>query len=144
MWAAKWILADCLTGSASIRDALETVFVRTGSAEGHSRISGFFNVLGKNMQPFLNWCYLLVGIMFVALFLGAAARRGAGAMRRNLPSAAAFLLPALYPFAWLFLTQNHSEQHWQYTCRILAASVFAAASGCWTLLQNDSPKIARN
>ena len=27
MWAAKWILADCLTGSASIRDAMETVFV---------------------------------------------------------------------------------------------------------------------
>lgn len=144
MWAAKWILADCLTGSASIRDAMETVFVRTGSAEGYSRINGFFNVLGKNLQPYLNWCYLLIGTMFAVLLLAAAAKKKTGAIMRKLPSAAAYFLLALYPFAWLFLAQNHSEQHWQYTCRILAAGVFAAASGCWTLLQNDSPNISQN
>lgn len=27
------------------------------------------------------------------------------------------------------MTENHSEQHWQFTCRILAGSVFAILTG---------------
>lgn len=140
MWAAKWILADCLTGSSSIQDAIRTIFVRIGSAEGYSRIGGFFTVLGKNMQPFLNWCYFLIGAAFVVVFLITAARNNFENIAQNLSHAAAFFFLALYPIAWLFLMQNHSEQHWQYTCRILGASVFAAISGCWMLLEHDSPK----
>lgn len=153
MWAAKWILADCLTGSSCIQDALRTVFVRTGSAEGYSRIKGFFSVMGKNLQPFLNWCYVLIIIIFAALFLVKALgklrtlkkckmlkefRPSAFGTGGGLFGAAAYFVLALYPFAWFFFTQNHSEQHWQYTCRILAASVFAVAAGCCKLLEHSS------
>lgn len=139
MWASKWILTDCLTGSTSIQDAVETIFVRIGSAEGQSRITGFFSVLGKNIRPFLNWGYFLIMIIFIVLFLAAVVNRSVKKLKYNLPDAGIYFILALYPFVWYFLTQNHSEQHWQYTCRILAASVFAVISGCWKLLEHSSP-----
>ncbi|MCI9141740.1 MAG: hypothetical protein HFH87_03840 [Lachnospiraceae bacterium] len=135
MWAAKWILTDCLTGSTCIQDAVETIFVRTGSAEGYSKMGGFFSVLAKNAQPFLNWCYVLITIIFAILFFAGMSKILARKIKLNLSGSACYFLLALYPFAWFFLTQNHSEQHWQYTCRILASSVFAVVSGCWKLLE---------
>lgn len=136
MWASKWILTDCLTGSSVIRNAVETIFVRTSSAQGHSRINGFFSVLAKNIQPFQNWCYVIILLIF-ALWCLAAALKKRKNIKENLPGSAAYLLLALYPFAWFFLMQNHSEQHWQFTCRILAASVFAFAGGCCKLWGQD-------
>lgn len=136
MWAAKWILADCLTGSTCIQDAVETIFIRTGSAQGYSKIGGFFSVLAKNFQPFLNWCYILIAILFAVLFFAGMSKTFFRKIKSNLPGAASYFLLASYPFVWFFLTQNHSEQHWQFTCRILAASVFAVISGCCVLLRN--------
>lgn len=145
MWAAKWILTDCLTGSSCIQDALRTIFVRTGSAEGYSRIKGFFSVLGKNIQPFLNWCYILILVVSaVYILVGAlknakALKESVSKMRFDLSGAGAYFVLALYPLAWYFLAQNHSEQHWQFTCRILAASVFAVVTGIFKLLEPGVP-----
>lgn len=143
MWAAKWILADCLTGSRCIQDALHTVFVRTGSAEGHSRIKGFFSVVGKNIHPFLNWGFILIIIALALIFLAKILKKAKTIKKYIpeigyiLPDTVSYFVLALYPFAWFFLTQNHSEQHWQYTCRILAGSVFAIAAGLCKLLEYD-------
>lgn len=140
MWGAKWVLADCLTGSSCIQDALGTVLTRTGSAEGLSRMKGFISVLDKNMQPFLNWGYILIGMIFAVLFLGKAFRMPFSRVLGGLPYAAVYFMLALYPFVWFFLTQNHSEQHWQFTCRILSASVFALVAGCQRLLGGAVPE----
>lgn len=125
LWAMKWVLTDLLTGGSVIRDGWNTLFVRTGAAEGQSVLSGFFAVLKQNLSVYGNWGFYLpgvgIGLWLLALYVGR--RRAIG--RGGLACMAPFILPALLPFVWIFFTQNHSEQHWIYTCKIFAVSAFA-------------------
>lgn len=128
MWAGKWIVTDLLTESETIKDALYTVMVRTQSAENATRLGGFGEVVGVNMQVYSNWCYLLLALLIVVMFLLGMKKNGIKNTIKSIPSGVVFMIIALYPFAWYFLMQNHSEQHWQYTCRILAITVFAGVT----------------
>lgn len=128
LWASKWILSDLFTDSSTISDAVNTLQTRTYSAAGCSRIIGFFSVVRKNIQPYSNWCYVI--LMFVALVMLLSGIVKQGIKRENIQRFISYILLALYPLVWFFVTQNHSEQHWQFTCRILACSVFAAYVGC--------------
>lgn len=127
LWASKWLLTDLLTDSATIKDAWYNLVVRTDSAEGYSRLKGFTHVVLENIKVYGNWCYvILAAVILVILAVEAARSRGRRkAFRQGVP----YALLALYPFAWFFVTENHSEQHWQFTCRILAGSVFAILAG---------------
>lgn len=127
LWAAKWLLTDLLTGSSTVRDALYNLVVRTGSAEGYSRLQGFAHVILENMKVYGNWCYaMLVVVILILLAVEMVRSRG---RRKSFRQGVPYILLALYPFAWFFVTENHSEQHWQFTCRILAGSVFAILAG---------------
>lgn len=133
-WASKWVLCDLLTESTTICDAVSTLKTRTYSAAGYSRLTGFFSVLQKNIQPYSNWCYvILIGIALIMLLFRL---RKQCTIRKNLHKAAPFVFLSLYPLFWFFVTQNHSEQHWQYTCRIFACSMFAAYAGCAKIMKN--------
>lgn len=128
LWAMKWILTDILMDGSIIRDALATLKARTNSADGYSRVGGFFNVVWKNLQPYSNWCYvLIVGIGFVLLIAG---MMRYGVRWKNLSKTVPYVLLTSYPFVWFFAAQNHSAEHWQFTCRIMACSVFALYAGC--------------
>lgn len=123
LWASKWILTDLLTGNSTIKDALGTLMVRTHSAEGYSRSGGFLWVVIKNIKAYGNWCYVILAIIMLLIIVR---RISAVQPSRGI----SFFLVMLYPFVWFFVTQNHSEQHWQFTCRILAGGVFAGFMGC--------------
>ena len=127
LWAMKWILTDILTGSSVILDAAATLKTRTYSADGYSRIEGFFRVVWKNMQPYHNRCYVLLAGIALALLAGGMARRGVS--RKFFQKMIPYFMLSLYPLGWFFVAQNHSAEHWQYTCRILACSVFALYAG---------------
>lgn len=128
LWAMKWILTDALTGSSVIRDAVDTLKTRTHSADGYSRIGGFFSVVWKNIQPYNNWGYVLIAGIGFALLAGGMVRYGV--RWQNRAKTVPYILLALYPFGWFFAAQNHSAEHWQFTCRIMACSVFALYAGC--------------
>lgn len=128
LWAMKWILTDVLTGSSVIRDAVATLKTRTGSADGYSRIGGFFSVVWKNIQPYNNWGYVLIAGIGFALLAGGMVRYGV--KWQNWAKTVPYIFLALYPFGWFFVTQNHSAGHWQFTCRIMACSAFAMYAGC--------------
>lgn len=132
LWAMKWILTDLLTGSFVIRDALDTLGNRTDSADGYSRIGGFFSVVWKNMQPYANWCYVLVVGIGAALLAAGMVR--CGVRWKNWRKAVPYIILALYPFGWFFAAQNHSAEHWQFTCRIMACTPFALYAGCLKML----------
>jgi len=125
LWAMKWILTDVLTGGSVIRDALDTLSTRTETAEGYSRLEGFMAVLKQNAGVYANWSFalLLLGMLAGLLLMTVRKRRAFG--KRGLACGMVLLLVALYPLGWFFLTQNHAQQHWMYTCKILAVTVFA-------------------
>lgn len=128
MWAEKWVLSDLLSDSHVIQDAWENVRTRTGSAAEYSRLEGFFHVVGRNVKMYGNWCYVLVAVG-VIVFVVICVRKGKMLRRRMAAQIGSYALIALYPFFWYFLIENHSEQHWLFTCRILAISVFALGAG---------------
>lgn len=137
MWAAKWVLSDLLTGSTTIKDALLTVFTRTQSAENFSRLGGFFGVVAKNLQVYSNWAYLLLFLVIVIYVFIKLLKCGIKKVLWKIPMGICFFLIAVYPFVWYFVLQNHSEQHWQFTCRILSITVFAGITGLLRIIEKD-------
>lgn len=127
LWASKWLLTDLLTDSSTVKDALYNLVVRTDSAEGYSRLKGFAHVILENSKVYGNWCYMvLAAAILIILIVEMAKLRG---RRKNCKQIVPYILLALYPLVWFLVTENHSEQHWQFTCRILAGSVFAVLAG---------------
>ncbi|MBQ8118919.1 MAG: hypothetical protein IJ794_12800 [Lachnospiraceae bacterium] len=147
MWGAKWVLADVITGSGVVQDALNAVSDRAGNAEGYGRVRGFWHVLSLNLDPFLNWGFILL-VLVVALFVlgmlwgkrkGVLTQkaRGQRALSDRMKDVVPYVFLALYPLGWWFLAQNHSEEHSIFTCRILAVSVFACAAALGKLADDS-------
>lgn len=137
MWASKWILSDLLSDSSTIKDALATIGTRTQSANGEFGISGYLDVLEKNLSPFMNRGYLLLILIVIAIAIIFIFKNGIKNAVRNIKSAIPYFVIALFPFLWYFATQNHSIQHWQYTSRIISITVFA---GTLALYHITSPQ----
>ncbi len=133
LWAAKWVLVDLFTGSAVIENALSTILTRTQSAAGGSRANGLISVLSKNLAVYGNWCYVLLIAAWLLILL-LRLKRGQEKNENSAGGKMAYFVLALYPIGWYFVTQNHAEEHWQFTCRILAAGVFAGVTGFERLL----------
>ncbi len=136
MWASKWILSDLLSDSSTIKDALATIGTRTQSANGDFGLSGYLDVLEKNLSPFMNRGYLLLVLIVFVIAIIFIFKNGIKNAVRNIKSATPYFVIALSPFLWYFATQNHSIQHWQYTSRIVSITVFA---GILALYRITSP-----
>lgn len=136
MWGSKWILADMLSQGNVVQNALANVADRTQNAEGYGKIRGFFHVLSLNLEPFANKGFLLFVIILLvaALCMLVKNKRQRG---RKLSVMIPYLCLAVYPLGWWFLAQNHSEEHWIFTCRIFAVTVFACAAGFCKIFSPD-------
>lgn len=125
MWAMKWLLTDILVGGSTIKDALGTILQRTDKASGHSRLSGFGTVIFENLSAYTNWAFYLIVLMVFLVSAVAVVKSRKYLQKQSLSCAGCILLVALFPFVWFFFTQNHSEEHWMFTCKIFSVSVFA-------------------
>lgn len=137
LWALKWFLTDILTGGSTIRDGLLTVLTRTGAASAGSRLSGFFEVAGLNLSAFVNWGFYPV---FAALLAGCVfcLFRGRKRLSRDsILNGAVLFLVCLFPFIWWFGAQNHSQQHWMFTCKIFSITVFALVCGVGRMVRDE-------
>lgn len=122
----KWILSDVLTGSNVIRDALSTVIFRTGTASDGNKITGLLSVLVRNMEMYLNWGFYIVGLILVLWLLYLVFKNRKTYWKREILQQRFVILSVIfYPVAWYFLTQNHSEEHYMFTCKNIAIIVFA-------------------
>lgn len=127
MWCAKWILAAIFTGNNIVADAFGTLSVRIGSAGQMGRGAGFIAVVRVNLEAYGNRGFLPIVILLAVAIVWRVIRcqSKVNALQQLVP----FIVLSLYPFAWWFVTQNHSEEHWMFTCRIFAIFVFAIAAG---------------
>jgi hypothetical protein len=138
LWAAKWIITDCLYGGGIIIDAIATVAERSASAGGTDDKVGFTDVLAENFSMFSGWGFyiLCLGIFLWIIYVFVKKYKFSAGKKLSLTKKSAdkndiistvlpYLFVGLYPFIWFFFTQNHSYEHSLYTCRIISASVFA-------------------
>ena len=138
MWASKWILTDIFTGINTINDAFGTIGMRTQSVDNVSRMEGFFNVIIFHIKPYTNWCYILLALILVVGIIVKVCNIKCVRFTQNLKNSIVFWIIALFPFVWLLVIQNHSVYHWQFTCRIIAATVFAVIVAIHTMLSGIS------
>lgn len=137
LWVMKWVLMDCLMGSNIIADGFATISQRTESAEGVSALQGFVEVTKQNISAYTNWGYGLLTAGALVWLLYILIKRRKTVTGKRLGDAMMFLFVAVYPFVWFFCTQNHSEEHWIFTCKILSVTAFAGICGVLKLCGAD-------
>ena len=129
MWASKWGIATLITGTNVFADAMTSAAERTslmGIGElGAGEITRFGTI---RALVALLWRrpYLLmaagIALGVVVLILKKRDAVGLTPLSKHAPS---WLLIAALPLIWYAVLPNHSYQHYFYTFRTLAATVFA-------------------
>jgi len=147
MWASKWILCDLLTSEHSIADAFSTLTERTSGADV-SRIKGFLTVIKLNIGAYANWGFILLLICYVLVMVVITVRliikkKIAFSLKKWIENYL-ILVVGLYPFAWWFVTQNHSMEHWMFTCRIFSVTVFAVVAFIVKEMRKDEGEFSCN
>lgn len=124
MWASKWVITDIFYQDGIIKNALSTVLGRT-SVTGGNRFSGWLMVIKDNLGPYLNWGYaFLLFFILVAMMLLCVIYKAKLDLSKWTKSLI-LLIPAALPFVWYFVCENHSKEHWMFTCKILSIVIFA-------------------
>lgn len=136
MWGSKWVITDVAFGDDIIRNAVMTIFTRTASAGGN-RLLGLLWVVKNNISPFMNWGYVLFGILLLLILAELLVHNRKKIHMKNIHYFPVFLLIALMPVAWFFLAENHSAEHWMFTCKIFSVSVFAVLAGIAKIFETN-------
>lgn len=124
MWAGKWVLTDLFFQSGTLTDALNTVKSRTDTVQ-QSVAVGFLEVIRKNLGEFLNWPFVLLIIVTAGGIIIYLSKQKMDGKRWEWLGCLPYLIIAAYPFCWYLVTQNHSYEHFMFTCKIMFVSVFA-------------------
>ena len=133
MWISKWFIGRIFGCRDLIGNAVSTVGTRLQSAESMNRFAGFFRVISLNLKPYLNWGFfiyivIIVTAVSVISIMNNKTSHLPKILSGKFKNAWVLLFIAAYPFVWFIALENHSEQHWIYTCRILAVTVYALSS----------------
>lgn len=95
MWASKWLLTDMLSGGGVIKDALDTVRIRSQSVENVSRLEGFWDVVSLQIQPYSNCCYFVLILLLLICVAVKAFRLGISVISKRF-CGGVFLQPSQY------------------------------------------------
>ncbi len=138
LWVLKWVLADILAGGSVIKDGLDAILERSDVAASEStRMTGFFFVLRQNMSVYFNWGFYLLGLGIAIWLIRTILKKKSEITKKTFGEGMVLLTVALYPLIWFFFTQNHSDEHWIFTFKILAVSVFACICGVGKMCKGE-------
>lgn len=110
-WMFKWMLIALFTDYSIVRDVKSKMGERAGTWRG-SRIHAIqANVDMLELVPLA--LLTIAGILLTIFYFN----------RNGIKKSILFLIVALFPFLWLFITANHSEMHNWFTYRTLWISI---------------------
>ena len=138
MWASKWLLAAIFAGGDVLSDATSTIAQRTSAMDSRGRLAGYLDIVKDNLSPYANRAFLLFMAAAVIGLIIFIAGKELKEYLKTLKTALPVICLALLPFLWWFVTSNHSGEHWQFTCRIFAITIFAIFGGLTKGLKHDS------
>jgi hypothetical protein len=127
MWGMKWVCAELLCQSGTLRNAVWSVIYRTTPLDGHSSaLSGISRTIAA---VFSQYDSVLYDIGFVVIATTAVISVVLCFMKaRNWDWGITIIclgIVALLPFAWLVVTQNHTAIHCFFTFRIMGVTICA-------------------
>jgi len=141
MWGSKWVITDLMFGDGILKNAMMTIFTRTASA-GENRILGLIWVVKNNMEPFMNWGYVLFGIFLLLILFCVFIHNRKNVHFKNSGYLPVFLMIALMPMVWFFFAENHSAEHWMFTCKIMSVTVFAILAGIAKMFEKKGENVS--
>lgn len=110
-WMFKWMLIALFTDYSIVRDVKSKMGERAGTWRG-SRIHAIqANVDMLELVPLA--LLTIAGILLTIFYFN----------RNGIKKSILFLIVALFPFLWLFITANHAEMHNWFTYRTLWISI---------------------
>lgn len=131
MWAGKWVIAGALGGEQWFWPNLMAKIAERSSNVSDDITIGYRNVLAAVMGVFVKRAYLLaagaVAVMWLVALLRGIKRKWPAQGKQ--PGRQLVLLGlAALPFAWFFVTKNHTFNHAFFTSRSLCVTAFALAA----------------
>lgn len=118
MWAGKWICLDLFWKGGAIRDGINSILFRSGRQDAEYT---FAEAVMKNIDVLLKWPYVLCAVFVLGMVLFGVRQKQE--LRPEL--LAAYCGIAALPFAWYFISLNHSYIHATMTYRELSITAFA-------------------
>lgn len=128
-WAEKWALGSLVLGQNLFADAWNSLRLRS-SRETLGQSISYLDVLRNNWKGYdLRAWKVLFAVLLAALVLLVLVRilRHRAAARQDLDMLLPLLLVACMPFAWYFVTVNHSYIHYGYTHKEWMITAWALA-----------------
>ncbi|MBQ9833011.1 MAG: hypothetical protein IJO48_04680 [Clostridia bacterium] len=139
MWALKWIIGGLLTGSDVIGNAVSNIALRTSSDVDATAIT-FFDVVAKNFSMMSNMPFVVLATVSIAVQTVLIAIKRIPT-KEAVKEAAPFMLIACMPFAWQFVTANHSYIHAWFTFRVYWITAFACMAMLSVCFQIKNSKV---
>lgn len=139
----KWLIGSLVLRENLFADALHSLTLRS-SHETEGQAISYLDALEKNLGVFFNlrvW-KVLVGLAAIALVL-----RVIWMLYRHIPVKkrlnliVPLALVACMPFAWYFVTVNHSYIHYGYTHKELMISGWALACILSVMFRKEYPPL---
>jgi len=107
---------------------------RTGSDSDQAGVGA---VIAQNISAYTNSTFELILLVLMIVVVGLLWVNRRKIQKENMGSALMILSISLYPFIWFIFTQNHSWEHWVFTCKILSVSVFAFLCAAGKLIRKQ-------
>lgn len=124
-WAGKWIGGSLILKTNILADAFTSIALRTGTSVYDEKIT-YLTVLSRNLSAKPGQLVLAVLASIVAIIIFASKNHGNTlSALKSCSKMYMLLLISLTPFAWYFVTQNHSGEHFFFTFRELSITVFS-------------------
>ncbi len=128
MWAGKWVIAGLFGNEQWFWANLAAKITERSSDVSGDVVLSYGDVLRSVLGIFVKRAYLLAGVVLALGWLAYMVWEKRQKRQTAKPSIAyqlVLLLTAVIPFAWYFVTQNHTYNHAFFTSRGLCVTVFA-------------------
>lgn len=126
-WAEKWVIGSLVLGENLFADAWNSLMLRS-SHETEGQGITYSATLQNNFKGYdLRIWKVIFGLLLAALIFLIVARilQGRGSVATDASLLVPLLLVACMPFAWYFVTMNHSYIHYGYTHKELMITAWA-------------------
>ncbi|MEN9802932.1 MAG: hypothetical protein RLZ37_2057, partial [Actinomycetota bacterium] len=146
MWFSKWILAAIVYGVSSVKSDIsdQVTFRLDGKSEYREQVTGFLGTTRYNISASrYGWLSeplaipILMGLVIAAAYFvfSQLMQRKQSRPRRNWDRAI-LVAPVLIIVIWFELLRNHSQIHYWFTYRSIAAGIGVIAVGLVAQLAN--------
>ena len=131
MWAGKWIIAGLFGNEQWFwANLFAKISERSSAISGEVTLS-YLDVLKAVLSIFVKRAYLLLGLLVVAAWGIALIRGISGKLaprRKPWARQSVLWMLACLPFAWFWVTKNHTFNHAYFTSRALCVTVFSLSA----------------